>query len=166
MKNIILIGMPGCGKTTIGKKLSEELGFKFIDLDEYVEKKNSMTIPDMFKVSEEFFRLKETEAVIDMKSYENCIISTGGGVVKNNKNMEILKQCGKVIFINRDTDKIVKTLDSSSRPLLKDGKDKIFKIYEERINLYNLYCDVKIDNNEEIIDVLNTLKKIILNLDI
>ncbi len=166
MRNIILIGMPGCGKTTIGKRLSTELGLNFIDLDDYVVKKNNMTIPEMFQQSEEFFRDKESEAVDDMKEYKSSIISTGGGVIKHSKNMDVLKQCGYVVFIDREPEKIIEAVNISTRPLLKEGKKKIFTIYEERYSLYKKYCNITIDNNGEINSTIEKLKELIESIDV
>ena len=79
MKNIILVGIMGCGKTTISKLLSEKLKMPVIDMDKYIEKKYQCTIPDMFAISEEYFRDRESEACLDMAKLDGYIISTGGG---------------------------------------------------------------------------------------
>lgn len=165
MQNIILIGMPGSGKSTIGKKISDELGMDFIDLDHYIVEKNNMTIEEMFQIGEDFFRDRESEAVRDMNDKGNTMISTGGGVVKRLENMKYLKEYGYIIFINRSPEKIIETLDTDTRPLLKSGKEKIFQIYDERIQLYEKYCDSLIDNNGNINDTINTLKRTILHLE-
>ena len=99
MENIILVGIMGCGKTTISKLLSEKLKMPVIDMDEYIEKKYQCTIPEMFNISEEYFRDRESEACLDMAKLDGYIISTGGGVIKRKKNREILKQAGKVFYI-------------------------------------------------------------------
>lgn len=165
MKNIILIGMPGCGKTTIGKKLGAEIGVDFIDLDDYVINKNNMTIPEIFKLGEEFFRNKESEAVNAVKGYKNTIISTGGGVVKRSKNMDVLRAVGYVVFIDREPEKIIEAVDISTRPLLKDGREKIVTLYKERYSLYKKYCDVIIDNNGAINSTVEKLKELIKSIE-
>ena len=86
MKNIILVGIMGCGKTTISKLLSEKLKMPVIDMDKYIEKKYQCTIPDMFAISEEYFRDRESEACLDMAKLDGYIISTGGGVIKRKEN--------------------------------------------------------------------------------
>lgn len=161
MKNIILIGMPGCGKTTLGKILSKELNMNFIDLDEYIEYKFEETIEDMFKKGEEYFRNKESQAVTSMEGIKNTIIATGGGIVKYKRNMELLKSCGYIIFIHRKPEKILKNVDISNRPLLKDNKNKIFDLYKERHMLYEEWSDFIVDNNEAIEETLNKLKNLI-----
>lgn len=165
MKNIIFIGMPGCGKTTIGKELSKELGLNFIDLDNYIEKKNNITIPEMFLKSEEYFRNKESEAVDDVKKFESTIISTGGGVVKRWTNMNVLIECGYIIFIDRKPENIIETLNITNRPLLIGGKEKLFNIYNERYDLYKKYSNLIIDNNGEITTTIERIKEVIANLD-
>lgn len=162
MKNIILIGMPGCGKSTLGRLLSDELGLEFIDLDEYVVEKNNMIIEEMFQRGEKFFRDKESEVVRDMQEKKNAIISTGGGVIKRLENINCLKRYGYIIFINRSPEKIIETIDTDMRPLLKSGREKIFQLYDERIHLYEKYCDAIIENNGNINTTINELKGIIL----
>ncbi|MEG1256117.1 shikimate kinase [Clostridium sp.] len=164
LNNIILIGMPGCGKTSFGKELSEDQGLNFIDLDEYLVEKNGMTIEEMFENGEEFFRDRESEAVKDMVSVKNTIIATGGGVVKRKKNIDILKSCGYLVFIHRKPEKIIESVDTSTRPLLKDGKEKIYSLYNERYDLYKEYADVTLDNNGTKEDVIKKLMEILKDL--
>ena len=108
MKNkIVIIGMPGSGKTTIGKLLSEELRLKFIDMDEYIQETTSKTIAELFEQGEEYFRDIETKACRELMKYENILISTGGGVVKKSVNVEILKKDALIIFIDRPVEEIL-----------------------------------------------------------
>lgn len=161
MKNIVLIGMPGCGKSTIGKLLSKETGFKFLDLDDYVMESNDMTIEEMFEHGEEFFRDKETKAVKEVSENLGIIISTGGGVIKRKENMLNLKRNGTIIFIDRSPEKIIQTLDNSVRPLLKDGVKRIFDLYKERYKLYINYSDKTVENNGNINEVISKVKDMI-----
>lgn len=85
-KNVVLIGMPGSGKTTLGKILAGELDKSFIDIDEYIEKQQECTISEIFKSGEEFFRDLESRAVAQVSKREDIVISTGGGVIKNKKH--------------------------------------------------------------------------------
>jgi len=166
LNNIILIGMPGCGKTSFGKEISEEQGLNFIDLDEYLVEKNGMTIDEMFENGEEFFRDRESEAVKDMVSVKNTIIATGGGVVKRKKNMDILKSCGYLVFIHREPEKIIESVDTSTRPLLKDGKEKIYSLYNERYDLYKKYANVTLDNNGTKEAIIKKFREILKNLPV
>ena len=124
-KNIILIGMPGCGKTTIGSILAKQLKIEFIDMDEYIQNTTSKTVGELFETGEEHFRDIETKACIELAKKKNILISTGGGVVKRSENIGILKKDSIIIFIDRPVEKILKDVDVSKRPLLKDGKEKI-----------------------------------------
>lgn len=161
MKNIVLIGMPGCGKSTIGRLVNSETGLRFIDLDDYIVESNHMSIEEMFNHGEVFFRDKETEAVKEASRNLGAIISTGGGVIKREENMERLKKNGVIIFIDRSPEKIIETLDDSVRPLLKDGVKRIFALYKERYELYKKYSDIVIFNNEELEKSVNEVKDII-----
>ena len=158
MNNIILIGMPGCGKTTIGRILSEKLAMNFLDLDEYIVEKYNMTIDDMFKIGESYFRDRESEVVRELDRYNNTIIATGGGVIKREINGEILRSCGYVVFIHRLPENILRDVDNLSRTLLKDDVTKIYNLYNERYDLYKKYCHIEVDNNY---DIDNTLKELI-----
>lgn len=164
MKNIVLIGMPGCGKSTIGKRLSKETGLKFIDLDEYIVKRNSMTIEEMFEKGEEFFRDREAEVVKEVSNNSRAIISTGGGVIKRAENIKHLKENGIIIFIDRSIEKIVQTLDDSKRPLLKDNIKRIYNLYEERYELYKLYSDIIISNDDVVEKTIKEVRLIIENI--
>ena len=128
-KNIVLIGMPGCGKSTIGCLLSEKLSLEFIDVDEYIEKNEEMTISSMFEISEEYFRQIESKYIEKVSKLNSTVISTGGGVVKNKCNMLLLKKSSVIIYINRKIEDIISDIDDSNRPLLKDNKEKLYDLY-------------------------------------
>ena len=140
-KSIILIGMPGCGKTTIGSIISKKLEKDFIDIDEYIEKVNNATIKEMFKKGEEYFREAESRAVREIAKIPNNVVATGGGVIKRGYNIDNLKEQGKVYFIDRDVENIIEDIDVETRPLLAKDKNVVRKLYEERYDLYNKYCD-------------------------
>ncbi len=141
-KNAVLIGMPSCGKTTIGKSLSESLSKEFIDTDEEIIKAINMSISDFFdKYGESAFREIESEVIAKISPKQNCVIATGGGAVLNSKNIHLLKENGTVIFIDRPLEQLISTDDrplSSSRELLK-------KRYNERYDRYVSACDVRIN---------------------
>lgn len=161
MKNIVLIGMMGCGKTTIARLLSLRLHRPIIDIDEYIEKKYKMSISEMFDISEEYFREREKECCEEIGSVEGYIISCGGGVIKNHTNIENLKKLGLVIYIDRPVENICTDIEIQSRPLLKDGPQRLIQLFEERHPIYLKECDYHITNTstledivEHIIDVL------------
>ncbi len=147
MKNIVLIGMPSCGKSTVGKLLAERLGVRFFDCDSEAERECGMTVSEIFgKRGEEYFRKLETEILGRLAKESSCVISTGGGCVERPENMQAVSGC-TVVFLNRSLEDICRDADISSRPLLADGVQRIREIYSRRIGLYEKYCDVEIQNN-------------------
>ena len=159
--NIVLIGMPGCGKTTVGKILSKQLRIEFYDMDEYIEKKTSQTVSELFENGEEYFRDIETQACRDLVQKKNILISTGGGVVKRKENIDILKKGSTIIFLDRPVENILEDVDVSKRPLLKDGKQKVLNLYEERYELYKSAADKIVVNDKNISDVIDEIKQIL-----
>ena len=160
MKNIYLIGMPGCGKSTIGKIISGEINMDFVDLDDYIEKKASKTIPELFEIGEKHFREAESDALLKVSRMQNTIVATGGGIIVNEKNTEIMKNTGKVIYINTSPEKILKNSSLDGRPLLKD-KNKIFDLYERRCKLYNSSADYIVENENSIDECVQKIIAII-----
>lgn len=160
---IFLIGMPGCGKSLIGEILAKELSLNFVDIDNYIEEKTSKSISELFNISEKYFRDLESEACKEIIKYDNVVVSTGGGVVKKQENINILKENGVVIFIDRPVEKIISDVDVSKRPLLKDGKDKVIELYNERYHLYIKAADNIVVNDGTINDILRKIKKLIIN---
>lgn len=103
-QNIVLIGMMGCGKTTVGKRLSEQLNMPFIDTDVLIEETYG-PIPKLFERGEDYFRDAESKIISEIASFEGAVISTGGGVVLREENVKALKEKGFLIFIDRPVDK-------------------------------------------------------------
>lgn len=142
--NIVLIGMPMSGKTTLGLKLKEAFNKDFIDIDKVIVEKENKSINEIFEVyGEEYFRKLEQTLYEEYSSQNGMIISTGGGIVKNIEFIYKFKQNGLIVFIDR---KIEKMILNNSRPLTKTKED-IERLFEERYNLYLNNCDVKINNN-------------------
>ena len=147
MKNIVLIGMPACGKSTIGYWLSKKINYPFVDVDRYLEEKENRIISDIFSnEGEEYFRELETKYLKELSGKEGIIISTGGGAVKNKENIDILKENGIIVFLNRTIDDISRE-NHRNRPLLQNP-DNIRKLYDERIKLYRRYADIIIKNDD------------------
>lgn len=162
MKNkVVLIGMPGCGKSTIGKLIGKELNINFFDMDKYIEEMTSKTIPQLFEQGEDYFRDFETLACKKLSEKNNILISSGGGVVKRKENIEILKKESYIIFIDRPLEDLLYDVDISNRPLLKEGKEKIIKLYEERYELYNSAADKIVKNDKDIRDTVNEIKELL-----
>lgn len=147
-QNIVLIGMPGSGKSTIGKALSEKLGREFLDTDELITARYG-NISDIFaEKGKEYFRDKEAQAIKDVAELNGKIIATGGGAVLRKENVDALKQNGKLFFLNRPLEDIIPTED---RPLSSDY-EALKKRFEERYDIYlssadkEIYVDGNIDN--------------------
>lgn len=137
-ENIVLTGMPGSGKSTVGKLLNID-GFSFVDTDEEIEKRCGCTIKELINLKgEKYFRDIETEVIKDISSKGCQIISTGGGAVLREENVNCLKRNGKLFFINANPDRLLPT---DSRPL-SDTADKLKKLYDERMDVYKITADV------------------------
>lgn len=153
MENIILIGMPGCGKSTVGKLLAEKLGKEFRDADQYTEKISNMSIPDMFaRYGEEAFREQETNALSNLGMFSGLVIATGGGCVTKMRNYPLLHQNGTIFWLKRETD----LLPTDGRPLSQ--QQHLEDMYRTRKPLYEAFSDHIIENNG---DINRTLQQII-----
>lgn len=140
--NIILIGMPGCGKTTIGEMLAEKLEREFIDTDALIVQKTGMTIPDIFaKFGESYFRTLEHSCICDVGKLSGKVIATGGGAVTREENYEPLHQNGKIFYINRK----ITDLPTDGRPISQSTN--LEKLYEMRLPLYRRFCDAEVKND-------------------
>lgn len=160
-KNLVLIGMPGSGKTTISEILSGKVGMKLLNIDRYIEKNEGKTISDIFLNGEDHFRKIESEAVEVISRETGTIIDTGGGVIKNPNNIQLLRENGVIVFINRPLENIISDLDIGHRPLFKDGKEKIYRLFEERYDIYKNSCDYELVNDKDIDHIINSLNLII-----
>lgn len=161
-KNIILIGMPGSGKTTIGRILSNKLHMQFIDMDDAIKKMTYKSIEELFEQGEEHFRDAESAVCIMLSSNIACVIACGGGIVKRKDNINILKKSGSIFFIDRPIEKIASDIDINTRPLIKDGIENLYRLYEKRINLYKDAADFVVLNDttatDAADDIINLLK--------
>lgn len=139
MQNIVLVGMPGCGKTTVGKALAEQLNRPFFDADEEILKRTGKSAEAWIEAcGEAVFRQKETEVLESLCKQSGTVIATGGGAVTVPENADILRQNSIVFFINRD----VSALPVEGRPLSK--ATALSEMYEVRLPMYRGVCDYEI----------------------
>ncbi len=156
---IYLIGLPGVGKTTIAKVLSERLKWQYIDLDVAIEARENMQISEIFTLKgEPYFREKETKLLNELSEVPNLIISCGGGIVLNNTKNQFK---GAVVYLKTDLDVLEKRLaNDETRPLLK--RNNIYELAKQRNSLYEALADIIIYNNditETVNLILEGLKK-------
>lgn len=139
-KNIVLIGMPGCGKSAVGRELADMLDMTLVDTDRLVEQADGRTIPEIFaREGETAFRDKETAAAKQAAAMTNVVIATGGGMVLREENMDALGKTGIIFFRDRALADILGE-DLSYRPLLSDDAKRIYDLYDQRIGLYRKYA--------------------------
>ena len=144
-ENIVLIGMPGSGKTTVGRLLAEEMGRPFWDTDVLIEEKTGKTPAEIIRnQGEKVFRDIETEVIQELSSQNGGIVATGGGAVLRLKNVEFLRRNGKIFFLDRPAEQLIPTKD---RPL-SSTKDAILERYRERYPIYKAAADAVIPNSE------------------
>lgn len=137
--NIILIGMPGCGKSTTGLELCKLTGSEFIDSDDEIVKRCKCSIPEYFERYGEYaFRKLETEALVDITKKCGCIIATGGGVVTRKENLALLRQNGVLVFLERD----IATLPTDGRPISQSTA--LSELAAVRLPLYREWADITI----------------------
>lgn len=142
--NLVLIGMPGCGKSTIARKLAEISGRPAVDIDQRIVERIGMPIRDFFaQQGEARFRQIEAEILAEVALQTGQIIATGGGIVKDWENVRRLRQSGKVYFLDRSLDQLE---TDPSRPL-SSSREALRQLYDQRIDLYRAACDQQIENN-------------------
>ena len=143
-ENIVLTGMPGSGKSTVGRLISIP-GYEFFDTDSEVEKRCGCTIKELIaKNGEKYFRDLEAEVIRDVSSLGSRIISTGGGSVLREENVKSLKRNGRIFFINASLERLRPTDD---RPL-SDTLDKLAALYAQRMDIYKKTADITVPDME------------------
>ena len=146
MLNLVLIGMPGCGKTTLGRTLAERMGRTFVDCDAEIERRAQKRIPDIFSQDgEPAFRELEAQVIADVCRERRCVIATGGGAVLRPENIRAMRQNGKVAFIERALD----ALAQEGRPLSR-SREALQDMWKCRAPLYRAGQDFIIDNNSDL----------------
>lgn len=153
MQSLVLIGMPGCGKTTVAQALAARLDRPLLDSDAAVEEAVGCSIPELFRRGgEAAFRAAETQALRTLSIRSGCVLATGGGCVTREENYPLLHQNSLILWLQRDT----ALLPSDGRPL-SQGAD-LSAMYRQRAPLYERFADYRIDNNGTL---ENTLRQIL-----
>ena len=155
-ENIVLVGMPSCGKSTVGKKLAEDLKREFYDTDELIKEKSGTDIPSIFeKFGEEYFRELEAQVISEVSAITGAVIATGGGAVLREENVKNLKKNSKVIFLDRELSLLTPTAD---RPTASD-KEAMRKKYEQRYGIYSSVSDAKVNASLSVKEVVALVKE-------
>jgi shikimate kinase len=151
MANIVLIGMRGSGKSSIGKHISKTANLDFIDTDELIENKAQLSIPEIVK-QHGWDNFRELEAqIIQELNINNSVISTGGGVILNPNNTSKLKGLGTVVYLEASPEILAERTKNSDRPPLKDGltlEQELTQLLDERQELYSNAADITINVNQ------------------
>ncbi|MCI8419492.1 MAG: shikimate kinase [Oscillospiraceae bacterium] len=154
VRNVVLIGMPGCGKSTVGRMLAKRLGKKFLDLDYQITTEARMSIPQIFaERGEEGFRDMERGLAQELGACTGCVISTGGGIVTRRENYAPLHQNGVIVHLTRDLERLPKT----GRPISQSTD--LRQLWARREPLYRSFADVTVDNNGSLEETLEQIEK-------
>ena len=153
MENIVLIGMPGCGKTTVGRALANMQGKRFVDADAVLEERVGRKITDIIPTDgEEAFRQMETDTLAELGKQSGLVIATGGGCVTRERNYPLLHQNGTILWLTRDLNK----LPTHGRPLSQAGK--LQQMYAVREPMYRRFADAVVSNDGTVEDTMAQIR--------
>ena len=149
-RHIFLIGMQGCGKSSLGKRVARETGLSFADTDAMVAGSAGGTVNDFFaRYGEETFRRAETGALVMLTRAKPMMISTGGGIVMNPENRHIMRAWGTIVLIDRPLEEILTDIKLDRRPELRDGGlSEVERVYKELIPVYRQLADITLRNDQ------------------
>ncbi len=148
-KHIFLIGMPGSGKSSLGKKVASNLGLTYVDTDQRIEQALGCSTSQIFaRYGEQAFRTAETNTLVQLSREQGSLVSTGGGMVLNDFNREIMRNHGMIVLVDRPLEEIMGDIKLNRRPLLaQKGLPEVERLYHERIDIYRSIADVVLDNS-------------------
>ena len=158
-RHLFLIGMPGSGKSSLGRRAARETGLPFVDTDEMISDISGMSISDIFaRYGEESFRKAETGTLAELSRLQPALVSTGGGIILREENRRIMRCWGAIAFLDRTPEQIMEHLKTEDRPLLQNGgEEALLKLYEERYPIYRSAADFVIRNDGEYMQTLRRL---------
>jgi len=163
-RHIFLVGMPGSGKSTLGKRVALKLQMPYLDTDAYLAERSGMNTAQIYEIyGEKAFRDGETRLLQELVNAMPGMISTGGGVALREENQRIMKDQGYIVLIDRPLDDIMLDIRAEKRPLLvRKGREEIDRIYQERMPIYQSIADVVLDNGSGFHNGLRSLEEIVL----
>lgn len=166
--HIFLVGMSGAGKTSLGKRLAQNLNVRFVDTDLRVQElMGGLTVNEIYaSLGEPFFRNAETGVLISMVGQPPCIISTGGTAATNPDNVLIMKNHGYIIHIDRPLDQILSDIKMDRRPTLAGGThEDVIDMYNRCIGYYKAAADYRLDNSKGFVMGIRNLTELVENLE-
>lgn len=148
-RHIFIIGMPGSGKSSLGRKVASNLRLPYIDTDQRISEGVGCSIPEIFeRYGEQAFRNAETNTLIQLTREPPAIISTGGGMVMREVNRNIMRNHGVILLIDRPLEDIMSDIKLDRRPMLaRKGLSEVERLYHERIDVYRAAADAVLDNS-------------------
>ncbi len=151
--NVILCGMMGAGKTTVGKEIAKRMGLRWYDTDEIIAHRHGKISNIFERCGEPYFRALETEIVKELSSQDGLVLSTGGGLLLKKENRELLQTGGKIIFLRASLETLENRLRADKeRPLLQTAeslRDKLTRLLQERTSVYEQAADYTVDVDEK-----------------
>ncbi|MCR5296470.1 MAG: shikimate kinase [Clostridiales bacterium] len=162
-RHIFLIGMQGCGKSSLGKRVARETGLPFADTDAIVAASGGGTVNDFFaRYGEDVFRRAETGALVELTRARPMIISTGGGSIMNPENRHIMRSWGSIVLIDRPLEEILSDIKLDRRPDLRDGGlAEVERVYRDRIEVYRNLADIIVRNDRGYHMAVYTLTRLV-----
>lgn len=149
--NIVLCGFMGCGKTTVGRLLAAQTGYRFVDMDAYIEEQAGMTVSALFdRFGEEDFRRREREACAALAAQTGLVIATGGGALTFPENAAVLGETGCIVLLSVPPEALLRRLEGdTTRPLLArpDKEEALRELFARRLPLYRAAADAQVDGD-------------------
>ena len=162
-RHIFLIGMPGSGKSSLGRRTANRMGIPYVDTDHIITQVVGKSIQEIFQtLGEQAFRNAETNILFDLVGKEPAIVSTGGGMILRDINQKIMQNHGVVLLVDRPIDQILSDIKLDRRPMLAEkGIEEVPRLYEERIPVYKALADDVLDNSKGYYPGLSNLERLI-----